>query len=150
MGWWSATVLGGDAPLDHLNEIVERIGGRFDADAEGDDHCNVYTREQLEENFTAAVEYCNGVSWDRNVAWQVLGHMVLRTGADLPEEARATMIEAAENDEWASEGDSDRVRHMTDLIRALEAHQPGRQTYMKSEGLFEVVLAGMSRVEDQG
>lgn len=136
--------MGGDSALDHLNAIVERIEGHFSYDDEelesvdgGGDACNVYTRELLEENMIKAVDYCNQVEWDSHIAWQVLGHMILRTGAHVAEEVKALVVDAAVVDEWANEPDEERAFFMRDLIEKIEAHETGKVTLLKEEALFQ-------------
>lgn len=68
--------------------------------------------------------------------------MALKTGAKLPKHVIKRIIEAAENDEWAKEGDLEREMYIEKFISAIKAHTPGKRTAVTSEGLFEKLVKG--------
>lgn len=127
MGWSDACVMGGDSPMDWEANLCEKAGGHYD-----DDEGNVYTREQLESKLPELLAYIEGCRGDQGIGFQVLGVMLLGTGAELTSEAKAKITKAAENDEWASE-DRERQVHMQDLIECVQNHEPGTPTEVPSE-----------------
>jgi hypothetical protein len=140
MGWWSATVLGGDTPLDYLGELAEDVfESPRDLEAKGDCYYgHHYTREILESKLDKAVKHLENDTYSESyVGFQVLGAMLLEVGADIPNDVREKIIDAAEKDEWAKSGDEERIFFMQDLIDKIRAHKPGQQTELANESLFE-------------
>lgn len=150
MGWWSATVMGGDTPLDEQAGICRVAGVPWGPDTldnwepahefeGGDLHLWLVRREHIEENLGAIVEHLEGLSnayCNQRIAVQVFGAMVLWTGAAIPDELRERIIRSAEDDEWAAEGDVERVRHMADFIAALRNHKSGVRHELTEDGLM--------------
>jgi len=145
MGWWSDTVMGGDTPLDKLGTIADAMGVKFSYDtpppeAPAELHCYPFTRSAVEANLSAAVEaLARNEGYEGNIGRQALGVVILWTGAEMPDDVRDLIIEAAEADEWAATGDDGRVRHMADFILAVQKHRPGTRTSVTSEGLFQAL-----------
>jgi hypothetical protein len=130
--------MGGDSPLDWEGAISEVMGVEFNYD----DAKYHYTKSGIERNVKKIVERIDREMWDRNIGFQVLGVMAMKTGAKLPKRVIKKIVEAAENDEWAKEGDCERKMHIEKFISAIKAHEPGKRTAVKSEGLFEKLVKG--------
>ena len=134
MGWWDASVMGGDTPMDWEGILCDKMGGHFD-----DDEGHVYTREQLEAELGELLTYITAHSLDPHIGLQVLGVLALKVGATLPDRVKAKIIEAAEKDPWAAENDRERKAHMQDLIEKIRVHEPGQKTGVPGKGLIEAM-----------
>lgn len=140
MGWWSEEVMGGDSPMDWEGDISDMVGGHFDSD-EG----HVYTREQIEAKLSDVVAHIEAAKYDREIGFQVLGVLALKKGAHLPDDVKERIIRAAEEDEWAKEGDRMRKAHMKDLITKVRAHEPGEVVEVPSKELLDQMEKNMVR-----
>lgn len=138
MGWWSEAVMGGDSPLDWEGDISDYIGGHFDAD-EG----HIFTREQLESNLVDVVKRIETSGTDVKIGLQVLGVLILKTGAQMPDEVRDKIVKAAEEDDWAAEDDRNRKAHMRDLIEKIKAHEPGSKSEVPAPSLLDQMRKDM-------
>jgi 8-oxo-dGTP diphosphatase len=130
MGWWSEAIMGGDTPLDWEADISDFVGGHFDPD-EG----HIFTREQLEAKLSEMVAYIEGGN-EPDIGLQVLGVLIMRAGADLPDDIKARIVKAAEDDEWAAEDDRKRKAHIRDLIEKVEAYKPGTMVAIPAPSLL--------------
>ena len=142
MGWWSATVMGGDTPLDYQGDMVDLCGVDYDKFADMDyDHTKI--RSEIESNLDKLVEYCNSVKYgEPEIAWQVLGVIILESGSKLPDDIKTKIVEAADNDDWAQE-DEERNRYMKAFKYAVENYN-GTPTEIEYEGLFQKIFEKMS------
>ena len=61
----------------------------------------------------------------------------MASGTELPRGFKERAVRAADNDEWAREGDEERQSVMTEFKAALEAYKPGTPTEVAEKGLFE-------------
>jgi hypothetical protein len=126
MGWWSETVMGGDTPLDYKGFLCDAMGVPFDYK---------FTAEHLGKHMPAVVRAAEGLK--DPIAFQVLGVMILESGAECPDDLKARIVDATKADEWAKNGDAVRIRHMTDLATKICLHTPGTTVEVPSEGLFD-------------
>ncbi len=118
MGWWSYNVMGGDTPLDHLDNIAEICGLHRTAD-------NPYnfTKDILEKNLERIalnIQNDDMFTDDNEIAWQVLGHLVLEHNIDLPPAIRGYIIASFEWDEYAKRK-PERKQVMEDYVSRLRA-----------------------------
>jgi len=152
MGWWSATILGGDSPLDTLGDIGRIIGNDYDYD---DDSKSIFgghgfTRENVEGNLSRIVEEFEkqlkkhvekypDLEENQSIEYQVLGAICLHVGAKIPAKLKKRMVLAAEQDEWLNEEGhgSERWTYIKDFIDKVKAHKPGQKTELAYEGLFD-------------
>lgn len=142
MGWWSATVLGGDPPLDWLGTLcdemaVERVDCN-EVDCDGY-YGYPYTREGLEANLDKLVARIEKDAYEAHVGFQVLGALLLDVGADIPDTLKQRIIRAATEDAWANEGCDERVAYMQDLVDKILASEPGNPVQLATEGLLEKI-----------
>lgn len=96
MGWWSDNVMGGDTPLDYLNEIAEICGLHITA---GNPYR--FNKEILETNLERiALNIQNNKVFedDNEIAWQVLGHLVIEHDVSLPEAIKGYILASFEWD----------------------------------------------------
>jgi hypothetical protein len=132
MGWWSATIMGGDAPLDWQGSICGVLGVEFNyiTGKYG------YTRARLEKNMTKILAKIAKDKYDAYIGYQVLGVMVLETGAKISKVTRDKILAAAEADVWAKEGDKARQKYIAEFVEAIKAHKPGTLKKLPYQGLL--------------
>lgn len=144
MGWWSATVMGGDTPSDYIGDMEDRIGlERYNA---MNDDEKSFTPEEVKTairtKMSLLMKYCEEA--DDCIAYQVLGVMIISNGVKMEDDIKATIIEACQEDEWYQEGDKERVFFMDAFIKQLNDYD-GTPVEIAHEGLFEAfgkVLGG--------
>ena len=151
MGWWSATILGGDSALDALGALAKacEVPLRMKRGRERTLSGYAFTRARVERNLAAmrAVVERPADPQRRAIAGQVLGVIVLFVGADVPPEVIALATACAQDDAWMREEGtrSARGRHIAELLAALAAHQPGHRTELEEEGLIAKVSRASGR-----
>lgn len=144
MGWWDAGVMCGDSPLDWFGDFCSiAVPGKYNG-------CNdeILTREAVNKALPDIVDAIEesvakeNLVFDRyakpgmrhlcvgdaeTIGFQVLGVVIMERGADMPDDVRAKIIEAATKDEWAREtgSESDRSQNMAAFIEKVRAYQPG-------------------------
>lgn len=141
MGWWSATVLGGDPPLDWLGTLCDEMGVEMvDCDeVECDGYYGYpYTREGLEAKLPTLVERIKEDTDEAHVGFHVLGALLLQVGADIPTKVKTVICRACLVDAWAND-DEERTFYMTDLHDKVLASKPGEPTELAVEGLMEKI-----------
>jgi len=141
MGWWSATILGGDEPLDDLGNIADALGVKFDYDDEygPDFHGYHFTRKVVEAGSPKLVALLKR-RMDDSVFMQVWGAVCLWTGAKMTAKERDAVIAAAKADEWMREEGtgSERGGFIDEFIAAVrENWKGGKTTTLKDQGLFD-------------
>jgi len=127
MANWNATVMGGDTPLDiEGNLLVDVCGIAFD------DYIDMPIasfRDTFNIRLPTMVEYIDRMEVDnddeRNIAYQVLGVLLMRAGSDFPESIKALVVNAANKDKWAFEGDEARINSMSDLVNMVLNYKNG-------------------------
>jgi hypothetical protein len=144
MGWWSDDVMGGDTPLDIESFIYDAVG------------INKYPEDSDEEvripsdafDYKKIVKFLKDRDGDDywlkgdtgNIFHQVLGILMMESGAPINKTLKAKMIKAAQQDEWANEdgGDEDRKDKMDAFITKVKNYD-GTSTIIKSKGLMETM-----------
>lgn len=141
MGWWSEDVMGGDTPLDLQSFIYNALDIKQypDKDYEGEIviPSNVYDYDKIVKHLAKDDEYwLNGNT--NNIFHQVLGVMMMESGAPISDELKANIIIGAEKDQWANEdgGDELRKKIMDSLIETIKSYD-GTPTKIKSAGLLD-------------
>lgn len=160
MGCWSATIMGGDTPMDFrcaqydiigLDEFDEDVTPKQLRDAINKNLTKLTTWAMSEENHSAEDDY-------RNVAFQSLGVLIIENGARLPAKLRAHILKAAREDGWANaksadvatesypgeavrfnEGIAERKKYVDHFIKQVESYPAagGRRRKVAYEGLFD-------------
>lgn len=150
MGWWSTCVMGGDTPLDLQGVLCDAMGIGFDYSGGG----YKYGREHLEANLPRLVAVIEQSEkwwqWHKDTAYQVLGHMLMETGAEIPAGLRERIVRAAREDsDWRDrpldepdDGSANPGRRadMDEFIAAIQAHTTGAPTHVRREGLMEKIV----------
>jgi hypothetical protein len=142
MGWWSATIMGGDSPLDYLGNLAEVCYVNFDVETDEETfHCFRFTRESLEKHtkeIYKSLRECKSPIYG-----QVVGAAFLWTGAEMEEALKSRVIGDAQKDEWAAEGDEERKKHIDKFIEEVENHTPGKRVDIDDEGLLENIAKAL-------
>jgi hypothetical protein len=138
MGWWSATILGGDTPLDLVFDIEDIVG--IDRDGDRQEITKKHLDDHQAELTAWAVDPKHGGDTDE-IARQVLAFHILKTGAHLSPVVRELAMEACLADEWFREGEADRVKHIMALHDAVKNYNvTGGPVPLTEEGLFDVLF----------
>lgn len=145
MGWWSATVLGGDSPCDVADEfkciaLGENANQLFD-----DMYDEKLTHDQLDKmirdgmiaNFDELTTA--GLYIEEEIRHQVYGLMMMEYGMPADDPRVIKILKdarhAAKHDEWAQD-DYERKDFMDEFIKQIDDYD-GTASYAKHEGLFE-------------
>lgn len=141
MGWWSATIMGGDTPLDGEYELFRFLGLKSDSKT------YEYDAEEAKRLLSSRPEdilaYINDEvsDYNRDIYKQVLGVLIMRYGSTFDEDTKTAVIEAAQSDsEWKEDGeyDPEREKYITEFIAQVNNYQ-NQPTEIKQEGLFEKI-----------
>lgn len=136
MGWWSATIMGGDTPLDFKGKFHDILGLKYEGGK------SKFTKKNMEAGVNKIVSHLMTKSnshWycdERNIGFQVLAVQMMECGARMSDELKVQIIQACHDDRWASK-EEDRKKYVTDLHNAV-LNYSGKKTKVTSEHLFEV------------
>ena len=149
MGWWSETIMGGDAPLDveydvlRLAKLVNDDGS--DADSADDDY---FRWEEHPARVKVALEAVPLARWeelfavwgadgDGGVAHQVVALMHMASGAKLPDTIAQAAIVACETEDTSGWGEPQARQARLDEFAAAVRGYDGTPTVMPQEGLMD-------------
>ena len=119
MGWWSEDIIGGDIPLDVIYEIYNACG-KEEFDDNGDEV--ELTKEDINSNIDKILKLKSGYDGDdENIFYQVLGYMIMERGATLSNDLKQKIINACENDEYATES-SKRLEIIKNFIDTVKLY----------------------------
>lgn len=118
MGWHSYEIFGGDPPHDFANDIAKICGVK---------HHSRLTWKSLERRLENVLDYINQYEdddqdEDKMICYQVLGVLMMGTGAKINKELKEKMIESAKNDYWSKESRA-RKRVMNNFIKKIEKYR---------------------------
>jgi hypothetical protein len=138
MGWWSATIMGGDTPLDMEHAIGKLLNGETGKETlENSQDELVQTGIDSILNRWGCGEpheafYIN----EKSIGFQVLAYLMLKHGCEIHPSTQEAFLKWIPKDEWASE-DDERKGYIDNLIEAIQNYD-GKPMKLKNEGLFEV------------
>jgi hypothetical protein len=141
MGWWSATILGGDEPLDALGEIASLCDIDFCDDDDGFEntlHGFDFTRENFEPNLVSIITNFAKLRLISPISCSVLGAIILYTGSDVDEKLKSFLIDfikTDQSDEW--DNGAERRFYIDDLCAKLENHKAGGRTFLVDESIWD-------------
>lgn len=151
MGWWSATVLGGDEPMDYVGDMEDLIGLASYDDEESDEDVEFTVKQRraaVNKNINRLVKYAKGR--DSEIAFHVLGAVVITNGAKLSAKVRTLVVDAIKADEWANAGSDDsteRKFYMAKFLRQINRYPLNTNTRPRTlpyEGLFDKLAKMMA------
>ena len=146
MGWWSATILGGDTPLDILGDMGDVLGVDSDDETKGIPELYGYdfTKSLLEDksNIKKLQAYANK-SDDKSIAYQILGVIIMGTGAKITGTLKEDIIKHTKKDDWYKTKDPERVAYIDDFIKTLTEYKAEAPVFLKLEGLFQKIAEKM-------
>lgn len=142
MGWWSDDVMGGDTPLDLQSFIYDALD--INQYPEGDEDISIPADAFDYKKIVKYLKDREGNDYwlkgdTGNIFHQVLGIMMMESGAPINKTLKAKMIKAAKLDDWACEGDEDRRDKMDSFISVLNQYDSSTPTKINSKGLMETI-----------
>lgn len=146
MGWWSATIMGGDSPCDQrcvFEDIVMKVNklkhNGFDDQVEFTPaHVNKAATKLL-----AQAKKDNDDSYDQGIAGQVLGVFMMENGATISASTKAFIIESARMDEWAQE-EAERKRYINKFIKQVQTYKAKKPKHVPYESLGQKLVEAIS------
>lgn len=148
MGWWSATIMGGDTPLDYLSEIGRLCGVEYeysDKKREGAFCGYQFTRAKLKAAMPKLLEWARYPKrYEPSVAYTTLGAVMLWTGVRWTKALKDEFIGAANKDEWAMES-RERAHFIRDFAEKVRTAVSGVTVELVSEGLIEQMNKAATR-----
>lgn len=146
MGWWSATIMGGDTPLDYEGDLYG-IAGLSWEDTNGESGMSEKkVNKAVAKSLKKMVKYAKSDEvYDSEIMKQVLGVLVMRHAVPVKDAKKALelAVDGAENDEWAAEGDDERRGYINAFIKQLKEYD-GTAQEPAYEGLFQKMFEKMS------
>lgn len=100
MGWWGCGIMDGDSPLDAKAEIFELLGFPDNMD---DDPTSDQIRVALNAQQLSVLNAYIDNQFSHFIEIQVLGYLIVTTGAVLEIQVKAAILEAISNDDWIEE-----------------------------------------------
>ena len=141
MGWWSCNIMGGDTPLDCIENISDELGVSFDDDTpegDSDSHFGMYplSKSILEKNMKMLTTKMDAPKWyDKNISYQVLGMVVLYYGVKITKKLKTKIIAEAKKDEWGRD-EAERKVFIAKFINQLESYTTGERFKDDNQGDF--------------
>lgn len=143
MGWWSATILGGDTPLDCLGAFASELGLDETENGLPELYGYEFSKEILnkKENLNKLIKFCDSDQdpEDRSIPYQILGVILMATGSKISGTLKEKIIEYAKKDDWYQNKTPDRVFYIEDFINSVRNYKDGTPVFVKKEGLFEKI-----------
>lgn len=131
--------MGGDTPLDIKHDLLLKVMKRkyHEKTATYD-----FSHVDIEKYIDDLVSHISNIKYreDRNIAWQVLGVLIMETGASVSDDVISSIVSAAENDEWAATGDDERIEVIEEFISLIKSHKPGSITLIQQESLLDKMV----------
>ena len=133
MGWWSSTIMGGDPPMDR-EVAFEKVAGVSCLRDE------LLTKELVNLHLNGFIERIKKDKFDPEIGWLVLGVIIMRTGATMPENVRKQLLKNAidTNIEGWTEPE-ERKAYLEDFKEKVTNYKNGEITEVVSEGLMEKI-----------
>jgi len=133
MGWASADILGGDAPMDAIGGLEKAIGWDYNKSGFMMDDKNA---DEVRRRLTTKTGSLKMVRYIRKLAkieydmadGSVLGaiYLLLKVGVKLTDEIAQIGRDAVKRDEWGLEGDEERLIALGDFTVRLNANVAGK------------------------
>lgn len=136
MARWNENVYGGDLDL----EIREKLYSTFKTDEfDEKDELSVIENSKIEENLDEAISVCEGYEGDeKNIAFQVLSVVLMKSGAFISDSLSSTIIEHIENDEWSRENEI-RSLVMKNLRKLVKEYDPSNPVDIETVNVLKEV-----------
>lgn len=140
MGWWGTDVMAGDTPLDQLGMIADTMDLEYQHSVSSRvSYLSSYklTKEVVEENLPKVMDSIAKIrdKDDRFISYQVFGVVIMEVGAEMRQDVKNQIAEAAALDIWAAGGDEERIAHMRSYLKMLETYD-GTPTPYEGKTLF--------------
>ena len=141
MGWWSATIMGGDSPMDIEVDVQRLLGLYTDGMEDYPDweEDPARTRAALEAVSLDQWQAFIAKQWDdehyRDITCQVIAYMHITVGARLPQELSGLAIAASLREDLSGWRDPDERQAQLDHFVDQLTHYDGTPTPPAEEGL---------------
>jgi len=127
-----ATIMGGESHMEIEWDIAQICGIELNAFIDDE---RLLTRELVENNFKKIIDYVKQ-DYHYYIAHQVLGHIILKTGSNLPKALQADILKCAsyqreqhfwsQNPSW----EKPRMYFLEDFKTKIRNHVPGKITLL--------------------
>ena len=150
MGWWSATILGGDVPLDTMYDLVQSFCG-YTKEWDGWDGNLKAMKEGLENTTEQQLLTFIGKAYSPAIAAQCVAYAHMVCGAKFPVALREIAVKTCDNED-TSRWDIPEKREVyldqfSEMIQKYDDSTPQRP---KEEHLFEVFARRASERQKKG
>ena len=139
MGWWSPTILGGDAPCDAAYDIAEQFGGYTRGWDSWDGKPQVL-KANLECVDVEKLKSFIDSAYEPGIAAQVVAYVHMAVGAKLPTDLRTAAIEACNLENTSGWSDpknrQDCLKQFSDMVRDYDDATSQRPA---EKGLFDAL-----------
>lgn len=152
MGWWSATIMGGDTPQDVYEDIIEMVNAVDHIDDGGDPEGGDLDDKVWARAVDAGVKATSESEWlefiesndDPEIAAQVVAVVLMQHGAPLPASVVAQAVEASMDEDLDDWGDSadERRGYLSHFMETMNTYN-GTPTDLPYEGLFDKIAEAL-------
>jgi hypothetical protein len=145
MGWWSEVIIGGDRPLDCRAILLEKMGVP---------HYEENSSDKVKKALNSSLDSIDHMCYELlergydSISYQVIGVMIMESGANFPESLKSKVIKMTKIDEWYREGDEKRVFFIEEFIKQIEEYD-GTAVEVATESLYEVFLKKRTEKQDE-
>lgn len=144
MGWWSATILGGDDPLDMVADVAKMAGIEYAWEADWDDSPEVAKKALESLDVRRYLDYIHG-SHAPGIAAQVAVLMHCTVGARLPAELKTLGISACETEDCSSWNNPGERKARLQEFAAIVRNYDGTPSQPPAEGLLQKLSEHLAR-----
>lgn len=141
MGWFSATITGGDSPMDWIADL-EQIAG---ADKYGEPPIPLTTKK-IDKNLSKMVRAIKlhskkRGSCENNIAWQILGVLIILNGAKMPDDIRKEIIKNIyEDDDMGWNDPDERLFFLEQFKEQIQNYKDGETLELADENTYAEAL----------
>ena len=133
MGWWAKDIMAGDPPLDWEDEIYGICG--VEKWQEGKSGKAIIPPAKFSEHMEEITQTIR--KGKDPIGYQVLGILMMESGAEMSKEIKDKILQACHDDEWArvDEERQKKVLEFHDMVLKYN----GDKVVIKTKGLFETI-----------
>lgn len=155
MGWWSATIMGGDRPLDIISDFEDIIlkankkelkklwkEQRLQEDF-NDEDTTQFNNTHLDKALPELIKHINTLENDEYyddhaIGGEVLGVIIMEYQAKMSTKTRNLILKCCDEDEWAK-NNPERKQYVDDLRQKITAYDGKESVFVEQEGLFDAI-----------
>lgn len=142
MEWWNESIMGGSLPVTIEGDLVVDVCKiRYDdwLDQPTTNFCDVFNHTLPEMVSHIERTYAGD---DKNVAYQVLGVLLMKAGSEINTVLRTSIVCAAKHDEWMNGWIENvprsklRKKHIDNFIVAVATYDEKRPKELTADGFY--------------